>query len=119
MRKLIANQLKIKYGKKAREQLIQKINGTTTDKTQESKIKAAPDFAHAMQELYFSQLKELILKEWKDYNTIFVDRVKFEQFFETINKFRKIDAHSSSISDEDNAILHIAFKFFEDKLLDD
>ena len=119
MRSLIANQLRIKYGKKAREQLIQKINGTTTDKTQEPKIKAAPNLAHAMQELYFSQLKELIIKDWKDYNTIFVDRVKFEQFFETINKFRKVDAHSSSISDEDNAILHIAFKFFEDKLLDD
>lgn len=119
LRKLIANQLKIKYGKKAREQLIQKINGTTTDKTQEPKIKAAPDLAKAMQELYFSQLKELILKDWKDYNAIFVDRVKFEQFFDTINSFRKVDAHSSSISDEDNAILHIAFKFFEDKLLDD
>lgn len=119
MRNLIANQLKIKYGKKAREQLIQKINGTTADKTQESKIKSAKDFDHAMQELYFSQLKELIIKDWKDYNMIFVDRVKFEQFFETINKFRKVDAHSSSISDEDNAILHIAFRFFEDKLLDD
>jgi len=119
MRSLIASQLRIKYGKKAREQLIQKINGTTTDKTQEPKIKEAPDLAHAMQELYFSQLKELILKDWKDYNTIFVDRVKFEQFFETINKFRKVDAHSSSISDEDNAILHIAFKYFEDKLLED
>lgn len=119
MRSLIASQLRIKYGKKAREQLIQKINGTTTDKTQEPKIKEAADLAHAMQELYFSQLKELILKDWKDYNTIFVDRVKFEQFFETINKFRKVDAHSSSISDEDNAILHIAFKYFEDKLLED
>ncbi len=119
MRSLIASQLRIKYGKKAREHLIQKINGTTTDKTQEPKIKEAPDLAHAMQELYFSQLKELILKDWKDYNTIFVDRVKFEQFFETINKFRKVDAHSSSISDEDNAILHIAFKYFEDKLLED
>lgn len=119
MRGLIASQLRIKYGKKAREQLIQKINGTTTDKTQEPKIKEAPDLAHAMQELYFSQLKELILKDWKDYNTIFIDRVKFEQFFETINKFRKVDAHSSSISDEDNAILHIAFKYFEDKLLED
>ena len=119
MRSLIASQLRIKYGKKAREQLIQKINGTTTDKTQEPKIKEAPDLAHAMQELYFSQLKELILKDWKDYNTIFVDRVKFEQFFETINRFRKVDAHSSSISDEDNAILHIAFKYFEDKLLED
>lgn len=119
MRSLIASQLRIKYGKKAREQLVQKINGTTIDKTQEPKIKEAPDLAHAMQELYFSQLKELILKDWKDYNTIFVDRVKFEQFFETINKFRKVDAHSNSISDEDNAILHIAFKFFEDKLLED
>ena len=119
MRSLIASQLRIKYGKKAREQLVQKINGTTTDKTQEPKIKEAPDLSHAMQELYFSQLKELILKDWKDYNTIFVDRVKFEQFFETINKFRKVDAHSGSISDEDNAILHIAFKYFEDKLLED
>ena len=118
LRSLIANQLKIKYGKKAREQLLQKINGTTTDKTQESKIKVAPDLANAMQELYFSQLKELIIKDWKDYNNIFIDRVKFEQFFETINQYRKVDAHSGSISDEDNAILHIAFKFFEDKLLE-
>ncbi len=119
LRELIENQYKIKYGKKAREQLLNKTNGTTTDKTQEDKIKNAKDLKHAMQELYFSQLKELMLKDWKDYNNIFCDKVKFEQFFDTINRFRKVDSHSNTISDEDNAILHIAFKYFENILLDD
>lgn len=117
LRELISNQLKLKYGKKVREELLSKINGKTTDKTQEPKIKYAHDLAHAMQELYFSQLKDIILKDWKDYSNIFCDRVKFEQFFDQINKFRKVDAHSNSISEEDNAILHISFKFFEDILM--
>lgn len=119
LRELVLNQLRIKYGKKAREQLLLKTNGTTTDKTQEEKIKTAPNLESAMKELYFLQLKDLIIKDWKDYSAIFSDRVKFEQFYDLINRFRKVDAHSGSISDEDNAILHIAFRYFEEILLED
>lgn len=118
LRDLIANQLKMKYGKKARTQMITKIKGTVKD-DQESRIMNAKDLSHAMQELYFSQLKDLMLKDWNDYQNMFLDRIKFEQFFDIINKFRKVDAHSNPISDEDYALLQIAFKYFEKVLFED
>ena len=41
--------------------MISKLAGSTTDKSQEKKIQAL-DFAEAMKELYFSQLKHLKLQ---------------------------------------------------------
>ncbi len=116
LRQLIYSQMKLKFGKKAKEQMISKLAGSTTDKSQEKKIQAL-DFAEAMKELYFSQLKHLMLKDWNSYQPIFNDRVKFEQFFDIINSCR-IDAHAKNLDEEDEAILNIAFKFFENSLSD-
>lgn len=116
LRQLIATQMKLKYGKKAREQLLDKLKGTTADKAQECKLQTL-DLSNAMKELYFSQLKVLILKDWSSYQAIFNDKVKFEQFFIVINSFR-IDAHAKTLDEEDEALLNIAFKFFEKSLAD-
>ena len=48
---------------------------------------------------------------------LFNDRVKFEQFFDIVNSFRA-DAHAKELSEEDEAILNIAFKYFENALKD-
>ena len=93
------------------------LKGTTLDASQESKLQAAQDLKKTMQELYFNQLKILISKDWNSYQAIFSDKLKFEQFFEVINKFR-IDAHPRELNDEDEALLNIAFKFFENALGD-
>lgn len=58
-----------------------------------------------------------MLKDWNSYQPIFNDRVKFEQFFDIINSCR-IDAHAKSLDEEDDVILNIAFKFFENCLSD-
>lgn len=68
-----------------------------------------------MQEIYFSQLKVLFLKDWKDYQSIFSDRIKFELFFDKINEFRA-DAHAKMLEEEDEAVLNVAFRFFEKAL---
>lgn len=116
LRRLVYSQMKLKFGKKAKEQMLLKLAGSTSDKSQEKKLQPL-DLASAMEELYFSQLKHLILKDWNSYQPIFNDRSKFEQFFDIINAFR-IDAHARSLDEEDEAILNIAFKFFEKCLSD-
>lgn len=115
LRSIIQYELNMKYGKKAKEQLINLLKGTTKDETQISKMQAA-DFKGAMQEVYFIQLKLIITKNWKYYQAIFSDRVKFEEFLDIINRCR-VDAHAKELDDEDEALLNIAFKFFEKSLI--
>lgn len=70
------------------------------------------DLRNSMRELYFSQLKILISKDWSSYQTIFSDKFKFEHMSEIINQYR-IDAHAKSLDEEEEAILRYAFKYFE------
>lgn len=116
LREIISTQFQLKFGKKAKEHLATQLRNTTTDTTQETKI-LSRDFKSAMQEIYFSQLKTLVTKNWSDYERLFNDRVKFEQFFDIVNSFRA-DAHAKELSEEDEAILNIAFKYFENALKD-
>lgn len=116
LREIISTQFQLKFGKKAKEHLATQLRNTTTDTTQETKI-LSRDFKSAMQEIYFSQLRTLVTKNWSDYERLFNDRVKFEQFFDIVNSFRA-DAHAKELSEEDEAILNIAFKYFENALKD-
>lgn len=115
LRKIIFYNLNSKFGSKAKERLIQYITGTTTDKTQSKKIQDAR-FKDSMEELYFSQLKVIMLKDWKDYQNIFNDRIKFEQFFDLINSSRGAGDHNKAIDEEDEVIYSVAFKYFEKAL---
>lgn len=117
LRKIIFYNLQSKYGKKAKEKLIGYIEGTTTDKTQCPKINEKK-LKDAMEELYFSQLKQIMLKDWKDYQNIFNDKVKFEQFFDVINSSRGAGDHGKTITDEDELMYNIAFQLFEKCLSD-
>lgn len=116
LRGVVSMQFQLKFGKKSKEHLIAQLKGTTKDTTQEAKLLSS-GFKSAMQEIYFSQLKTLVIKNWPDYERLFIDRVKFEQFFDIINSFRA-DAHAKELSEEDEAILGIAFKYFENALKD-
>ena len=111
LRRIIQTQLLLKYGKKAKDQMIKVASGATKDKSQETKLRSA-DFKAAMQELYFWQLKTLILDDWKSYQMLFPDKKKFETFFDIINSYRA-DAHAKEIDEEDEALLNYAFKYFE------
>lgn len=114
LRRIIQTQLLLKYGKKAKDQMIKVASGATKDKSQETKLRSA-DFKAAMQELYFWQLKTLILDDWKSYQMLFPDKKKFETFFDIINSYRA-DAHAKEIDEEDEALLNYAFKYFEKML---
>lgn len=111
LRELILNNLKIKYGKKAHDRLIEIIKNSTKDQNQLAKLQSL-DLRNSMRELYFSQLKILISKDWSSYQTIFSDKFKFEHMSEIINQYR-IDAHAKSLDEEEEAILRYAFKYFE------
>lgn len=114
LRNLIQANLTLKYGKKAKEHMISMAKKATTDQNQEARLqgKALKD---AMQELYFSQLKVLIIKDWSSYQSLFPDRVKFEQFFDIMNTYR-VDAHAKALGDEEEALLNYAFRYFETAL---
>ncbi len=116
LRGLIQTNLTLKFGKKAKEHMIEIAKRATADKTQEAKLQSR-DLKGAMQELYFSQLKVLMAKDWSSYQMLFPDKVKFEQFFDIINTFRA-DAHAKALDEEDEALLNYAFKYFE-KALDE
>lgn len=116
LRGLITYQINMKYGKKAKEKMIDLLRGSTKDETQAAKLQTL-DFRNAMQEVYFMQLKHLIEKDWAAYQALFADKVKFQQFFELINRYRT-DAHAKNIDEEDEAMLNIAFKYFEKALQD-
>lgn len=118
LRDIVLHNLIAKYGNKAKEKLIEGVKGSTTDKSQEGKMRNAVNVKAAIEELYFSQLKTIMLKDWKNYQAIFDDRVKFEQFFDLINNSRGAGDHGRSISDEDELMYNIAFKYFENKLED-
>ena len=114
LRELIAWNLLPKYGKGAKDRMWTVVKTGPYQKEQEKRMQDK-DLRGAMKELYFNQLKTLITKEWTNYENIFFDRRKFEQFFDIINEFR-IDAHAKGIDEEDEMMLNIAFKFFEKAL---
>lgn len=114
LRSLIQANLTLKYGKKAKEHMITMAKKATTDQNQEARMQGK-SFKDAMQELYFSQLKVLITKDWSSYQSLFPDKVKFEQFFDIMNTYR-VDAHAKSLDDEEEALLNYAFRYFETAL---
>jgi hypothetical protein len=74
----------------------------------------APQKLHAQQaqfdhifkrDLFFSDLKRIIEKEWPLFERVFKsDRSRFATFMETVNTFRN-DAHARPIGDDDYALL--------------
>lgn len=118
LRSIISHNLMRKYGKKAKEKFLDYTKGTTNDSSREQMIRTAPSLKEAIESLYFSQLKPIMLKDWKDYQAIFSDKVKFEQFFDLINVSRRAGDHSGTIAEDDELMFNIAFKYFE-KCLED
>ncbi len=116
LRDIITVNLTMKYGKKAKEQMLRVLKSGPYDPQQEKRMQDR-DLKASMKELYFNQLKTLMLKDWGSYQALFNDKVKFEQFFDIINQFR-VDAHAKEIDPEDELMLNIAFKFFENALKD-
>lgn len=118
LRNIILYSLQAKYGKKAKEQLISIVEKTTNDATQKTKMLNAPSLKRAIEELYFSQIKTIMEKDWKSYAMIFPDKSKFEAYMEILNRSRAVGAHSKSVSQDDEVMYGVAFDYFE-KILDE
>ncbi|MBP3618114.1 MAG: ATP-binding protein [Lachnospiraceae bacterium] len=116
LRVIILFSYQSKYGKKAKEQLISIAEKTTTDKTQKTKMLNAPSLKKMLEELYLSQLKDIIDKEWKSFAAIFPDKSKFEAYMDILNRSRSVGAHARNVSNEEEVMYSIAFDFFEKAL---
>lgn len=118
LRELIKFALQTKYGKKAKENLIAISEKTTNDKTQKTKMLNASSLNDAITELYLSQIKDIMDKEWKSFAAIFPDKSKYEAYMDILNRSRTVGAHTKPVSDEDEALYGIAFDYFEKALED-
>lgn len=118
LRELIKFALQTKYGKKAKENLIAISEKTTNDKTQKTKMLNASSLNDAITELYLSQIKDIMDKEWKSFTAIFPDKSKYEAYMDILNRSRTVGAHTKPVSDEDEALYGIAFDYFEKALED-
>lgn len=115
VRTVIWSSINLKYGRKTRDRIIGIIEKSTNDSVQITKIKARKG-QDIMEELYFSQLGELIEKDWKDYEKKFIDRKIFAICFEIANESKNIASHAKSLSEEDELEYNYAFKYLENCL---
>lgn len=66
---------------------------------------------------YLLDVKQVILKNWSLFDVTFIDKVKFENFLDVINKYR-IDAHAKTIEESDLLMLTLAFNWFDERIED-
>ena len=64
---------------------------------------------------FLLDVKQVILKNWSLFDKVFIDKVKFENFIDVINKYR-IDAHAKTINEDDMLMLTVAFNWFDEKI---
>jgi hypothetical protein len=113
MRNLIITILVTNFGKKnLKEKITEYVDSTRKPALMSKEVRDIVD-----NNLYLLDLKVLILKNWTLFEKIFLDKVKFEMFLDLINRYR-VDAHAKTISDEDYALLTIAFKWLNEILED-
>lgn len=116
LRMLILYTLNAKYGKKAKDQLIAIVEKTTTDTMQKTKLINAPSLKKAMEELYLSQLKIIMEKDWKSYAVIFPDKSVFEAYMDILQRSRNVASHTRSVTEDEEVQYTVAFGYFEKAL---
>lgn len=116
LRAIILFSLQSKYGKKAKEQLLSIVDKTTPDASQRAKMINAPTLKKTMEELYFSQLKVIMEKEWKSFTMIFPDKSRFEAYMDILQRSRAVGAHNRSVTDDEEVMYSVAFDYFEKAL---
>ena len=76
----------------------------------------APTLKKTMEELYFSQLKVIMEKEWKSFTMIFPDKSRFEAYMDILQRSRAVGAHNRSVTDDEEVMYNVAFDYFEKAL---
>lgn len=108
IKQIIVAVLKSNFGKKTKDEVLKHIPKGRRESLRQFELKEIFD-----NYLYFSDLKNIINARWKMFEKIFVDKQKFQYFFDYINN-KRVDAHNKSISNDDMGILLIAFKWFDE-----
>jgi hypothetical protein len=98
LRKIVRQVLQAKYGEKtAMEKVISIVKDSMKDK---NKVPSYKDlFDPRIANIYFNNLKDIILKDWDIFKNIFGgDDVRFKTDMQLVNKHRTPDAHAGSIT---------------------
>jgi hypothetical protein len=102
LREIVRMLLKTTYGTSEGKR---KIIDVMTNASQKARAQDAQFDNVFKGELYFSDLKRIIEKEWPLFERVFKgDKPRFATFMETVNKFR-IDAHAMPIEDDDYTLV--------------
>lgn len=117
LRDIIWNAYYSKYGKKTQSKIVETAVKSTKDDSLTARIEGV-NGKRCMEELFFNQLKNLMLESWKDFAVIFPDKHKFEIFFDVINDSRRKGAHAKTITEEEEGMFKLALSFFEECLSD-
>lgn len=69
-----------------------------------------------LSKMFLLELKNVVSKNWTDFDRTFQDKGKFELYLGIINEHR-IDAHAKDISEEELALLRYSLRWFENILV--
>ncbi|MBG9841356.1 hypothetical protein ABE30_27910 [Bacillus tropicus] len=109
LRKLILTTLQVSIGKRqVKETVLKAIEERRREGLREKELKEI-----FTEHLYFLDLKQIVVKNWVTFEKFFIDKTKFQEYMDFVNKYR-IDAHCKDISSSDLGILMIAFKWFNE-----
>ena len=113
LRKIMQLQMTMQYGtKKVKNKILEYIE---TSRIEKQGLRDLDIKEIITNHFYLLDVKIVIEKNWSLFDKIFIDKVKFVYFLETINKFR-IDAHAKTISDSDLTMLNVIFSWFDEIL---
>lgn len=113
LRKIMILQMTMQYGsKKVKGKLLEVIESGRKEREKLQDL----DINDLVENHFFLlDVKQVILKNWSLFDKVFIDKVKFENFIDVINKYR-IDAHAKTINEDDMLMLTVAFNWFDEKI---
>lgn len=109
LRKLMLVQMTGQYGKKnVKNKLLEVIDSSRRNSIQDKEINDLVENA-----FFLLDVKKVIMKNWSLFEKIFIDKGKFDNFLDVINKYR-VDAHAKNIIESEMLMLTIAFNWFDE-----
>jgi hypothetical protein len=111
LREIIKLTIKLKYGNKAKETFLSKIESKRRERLNNLNLN---EIFSDNGEIFLLDLKIFITQYWADFTTIFVDKPKFEMYLDIINTNR-IDAHAKDLDKDDLQITLSALNWVKEK----
>lgn len=112
LREIIKLIIKLKYGNRAKETFLSKIESKRRERLNNLNIN---EIFSDKGEIYLLDLKVFITQFWSEFEMIFNDKSKFEIYLDIINNNR-IDAHAKNLDNDDLQITLSALNWVTDKV---